>query len=445
MKKLLLMIFTLTLFALVGCGVKGTPVKILLKGENSVDLVVLVDEPNYAVSELASAFAEKLSEYTGKKVEVEELSEFDGSKDVYSIYIDTVKEDGSNLPSFDVHMSVKEADIITWVNTAMKTYDENYELIYDLYSAQVIAPDEYWLYFALEDFLRGFKDEVYTVKAGTRTLVGGSLAIQTPAQLVTRVGDVKFLFTEHKLTFVENYYDAEKHNTALLIDGKGRNTMQGGCTDGKYAYYAFYEDDISNIYKFDLETWELVAVSEAIPTGHSNDITYIPEKNVLLVAGSTPQNGWFGASYVDADTLEYLEEVVLPYSCGGVEYVPSLKQYVIQNVYDYNICDKDFNLIKNFTCGFSRDTDQGLYCDGNYIYDSRWGEKDNPDHSGQNRLLIHDMEGNFISHGEIHGDPCDDESENENVFIHNNFFYIGYYNDPCTVNEYIMVPVNMFE
>ena len=444
MKKFLLATFILALFTFTGCS-EDAPVEVILKGEDSVDLVVLVDEPNFAVSEIAAAFAEKLSEYTGKNVELGELSEFDGESEIYSIYIDTVNEDGSNLPDFGAHLGVSETDIMTWIDRSISTYDENYEIIFGENSAQVIAPDEYWLYFALENFLGGFKNETYSVTAGTRTLVGGDTVVPTPAQLIEKVGDVQFLFTEHKVTFVYNYYDAQFEGTALLVDGDGRDGMQGGGTDGKYAYYALYEDDIANIYKFDLETWELVAVSEAMPTGHSNDLTYIPEKNMLLVAGSTPANGWFGVSYVDADTLEFIEEATVPYSCGGVDYIPELQQYVIQNFYEYYICDKDFNLIKSFSCGYSRDTDQGLYCDGSYIYDSRWGEKDADDHSGQNRLLIHDLEGNFISHGEIHGDPCDDESENENVFIHNNFFYIGYYNSPRTVNEYIIVPANMFE
>lgn len=444
MKKLLLIIFTFALLALAGCGAEDAHAEIHLKGENALEIAVLVDEPNYAVARIAGAFAAKLGEYTGKTVEVKELSQFGETEGVYGIYVDTVKEDGSNLPSFDVHMSVEEAGAVTWVNAAVETYEENYEFIYGAESAQIIAPDEYWLYFALEDFLRGFKNEEYSVTAGTRTLVGGTV-VPEPARLIERTGDVQFLFTEYKMTFAEYYHEAEAPNAILLVDGKKRNTLQGGCTDGENAYYAVYDDDYAIIYKFDLETWELLAVSDVMPTGHSNDITYLPDRNVLLVAGSTPQNGWFGASYVDADTLEYLEEVVMPYSCGGVQYIPELRQYVFQNFYDYNICDENFNLIKNFTCGFARDTDQGLYCDGHYTYDARWGEKDNPSHSGQNHLLIHDMEGNFISHGQIHGDPCDDESENENVFMHNNLFYVGYNNSPCTVNEYVMVPVNMFE
>lgn len=444
MKKALIIATILIILMITACSSESLP-EITLKGGNSVNLVVLVNNPNYAISEMAKAFAEKLSEYTGKTVDIAEYSDFKESENLYPIYMDTLKEDGSNLPSFEAHMSAKEADMITWVNKSISTYDESYEFIFGEKSAQIIAPDEYWLYFALDDFLNKFNEESYSVKAGTRTLVSGNLAIQTPSQLISSVGDVQFLFTEYKTTFVYNYFEAEKPSTALLVDGSGRDGMQGGCTDGKYAYYALYEDDISNIYKFDLETWELVAVSDAMPTGHSNDITYIPEKNVLMVAGSTPANGWFGVSYVDAETLEYLEEVTVPYSCGGVSYVPELQQYVMQNFYEYYICDKDFNLIRSFACGYSKDTDQGLYSDGTYIYDSRWGEKDAENHSGQNHLLIHDMEGNFISHGEIHGDPCNDESENENVFIHNNFFYIGYYNSPRTVNEFVMVPVNLFE
>ncbi len=443
MKKLFIATFIFTLLAFTGCS-EDSNIDIVLKGENSVDLVVLVDEPNYAVAEMAEAFAEKLSEYTGKNVELGELSEFDGNENVYPIYIDAVKEDGSNFPSFDVHLSVQEADMITWVDKALETYRENYELIYEKNSAQVIAPDEYWLYFALDDFLDGFKNETYTVKSNTRTLVGGTAVIPTPAQLIAKAGDVQFLFTEHKVTFVYDRYDAQFAGTALLVDGDGRDGMQGGGTDGKYAYYALYEDDIANIYKFDLETWELVDVSEAVPTGHSNDITYVPEKNVLMVADCTEADGWAGVHYINPDTLEYIEYGILPTGSRGLDYIPSLQQYVITGSYTHNIYDKDFNHIRSFNCGFPQDTTQGLYCDGSYIYDSRWGEKNADDHSGQNHLLIHDMEGNFISHGEIHGDPYNNESENENVFIHNNFFYIGYYNSPRTVNEYIMLPVNMF-
>ena len=421
MKKVLIIVTIFIMLIISSCSGGALP-EITLKGENSVDLAILVDKPNYAILEMTKAFASKLEEYTGKSIEICEISEFNGNGEIYPIYIDTVKEDGSNLPDFNAHMSPKEADMITWVSNSISTYDESYEIVFRESDAQIIAPDEYWLYFALEDFLSKFEGEYYSVKVGTRTLVSGNLAIPTPAQLIERVGDVQFLFTEYKTTFVYDYFEAEEPGTALLTDGDGRDGMQGGCSDGKYAYYALYEDEVSNIYKFDLETWELVAVSEAMPTGHSNDITYIPDKNVLLVAGSTPTNGWFGVSYVDAETLEYLEETTVPYSCGGVSYVPQLQQYVIQNFYEYYICDKDFNLIRSFACGYSKDTDQGLYSDGTYIYDSRWGEKDADNHSGQNHLLIHDMNGNFISHGEIHGDPCDDESENENVFIHNNMF-----------------------
>lgn len=443
MKKLLTSLFFLLLITITSCSAEEAPVEVVLKGENSVDLVVLVDEPNFAETEIATAFAKKLSEYTGKTVKIEEKSEYKGN--AYTILVGAVKEDGSNLPSFDAHMSIEETDIMTWIDSAITTYDENYELIYGETSAQVIAPDEYWLYFALEDFLSGFKNETYSVTAGTRTLVGGN-AVPTPAQLIEKVGDVKFLFTEYKATFVYYLYEADIPGNVLAVSDD-QDGMQGGGTDGKYAYYALYNDDEAYIYKFDLETWELVDVSDLLPTGHSNDITYVPEKHVLMVADCTTKDDWKGVNYIDPDTLELIKYEILPAGSRGLQYIPETQQYIISGGYTHNVYDKDFNFIKSINCGFQRDTTQGIYSDGSYIYDARYGDTGESEDSGQNRILIHDFDGNFISEGII----CDPvkNSENENVFIHNNLFYVGYYLGPDhstrAVSEYVMVPVEMFE
>ena len=437
MRKLFICLIAVILLVSVGCSFPGSTVK--LKGDKSVALVVLVDEPNYAISEMSRAFADKLSEYTGKTVNVESLSEFDGEDSAYAVYIDTVKSDGSNISSSDfVQDAVSDAD------DSILIYEGNYEISFGGSSAYVIAPNEFALYYALDDFLAEFKEPSYAVKVGTKELVPCGTDAITPAQLVDKVGDVQFLFTEYKVTFVKKQNDMDSPG-AVLIDRYANDIMQGGGTDGKYAYYALYEDDVSNIYKFDLKSWELVAVSEELPTGHSNDITYVPEENVLMVADCTEKDGWAGVYYIDPDTLELLNYGILPYGCRGLDYSPSLQQYVVTGSYTHNIYDKDFNLIRSFNCGFPRDTTQGLCCDGRYIYDARWGQYSSPDYSGDNRLIVHGMEGEFISEGIIKGDPCRGTSENENVFIYDNRFYVGYFNNLCTVNEYVMVPVNMFE
>ncbi len=442
MKKMLLLIFSIVLLSIIGCSEKEVlPVEISFKGENSVDMVVLVDEPNYAISEMASAFAEKLAVLTGKIVEVAEKSEYKGS--CYTVYVDTVSEDHANTPDYSVYANPKEVDVFTWIESLVETYEKNSEIVFGETSAQVIAPDEYSLYFALDEFIAYIETGSATVEAGTRKLLPVSDII-SPAELISRVGDVRFLFTEHKVTFVYTKAEAEIPGNVLAVTDD-QDGMQGGGTDGKYAYYALYSDDEAYIYKFDLATWKLVDVSELLPTGHSNDITYVPEENVLLVADCTTKDDWKGVHYIDPDTLEYLRYDILPAGCRGLQYIPETKQYVVTGGYVHNVYDKDFNYIKSINCGFPKDTTQGLCCDGSYIYDSRWGDKDAEDHSGQNRLLIHDMEGNFISEGIICGDPYRDSSENENVFIHNNLFYVGHYNDPRTVNEYVMLPVSMFE
>ncbi len=445
MRKLICFFIVLLLWVFVGCSSEAPSVEVVLKGVGSVDLVVLVDDPNYAVTEMVKAFADKLGTYTGKNVAVGELSEFDGEDSVYSVYVDTVKSHGSNLPYFDFSFDDETFRTVEGISESISFYEENYEICFGETSAYVIAPNEFALYLALDDFLAEFKEPSYTVLSETKVNVPCGPDSITPSKLIEKVGDVQFLFTEYKVTFVEKYYEADKPGTALLVDGDGRDGMQGGGTDGKYAYYALYEDDIANIYKFDLKDWTLVDVSEALPTGHSNDITYVPEKNVLMVADCTEKDGWAGVYYVDPDTLELLNYGILPYGCRGLDYSPVLQQYVVTGSYTHNIYDKDFNHIRSFNCGFPRDTTQGLYCDGSYVYDSRWGDYTGPDYSGDNRLLIHSIDGEFISEGIIKGDPCKGNSENENVFIYENMFYVGYYNSPRTVNEYVMVPVNMFE
>ena len=446
MKRVVFLLLFVYLLGIVGCSEKEvSPVEVLLKGENSVNIVVLVDEPNYAISEIALAFAEKLSELTGKTVEVAEKSQYRGSE--YAVYVDVLKD--SNNPSFNEHLDPLSIDVFTYAETAVNTYENNYEIIYNEFDAQIIAPDEYSLYFATSDFLEDFRLDTFSVCVGTRTLVPLEGNIPTPAELISEVGDVRFLFSEHKLTFVYNKYEALIPGNIYLIDSY-RDGMQGCCSDGKYCYFALMAYDETFIYKVDFETLECVGVSELLYVDHANDMTYDPNRNCLIVANGCAGNDGGKISYIDADTLEYLgsgemvNDRVLTSGVRGVDYNSDTEQYVISSVFTYYIYDKDMNYIRSFDDKFQIDILQGLCSDGVYIYDSRYGQSTKASESGQNRILIHDMQGNFISEGHINGDPVK-KSENENVFIHNNLFYVGYYNNPRTLNEYIMVPVEMFE
>ncbi|MBQ2880795.1 MAG: hypothetical protein IJE40_00855 [Clostridia bacterium] len=446
MKKMLLLMFSIVLLSIMGCSEKEVlPVEVSLKGENSVNIVVLVDEPNYAISEMASAFAEKISELTGKNVEVAEKSQYSGSE--YAVYVDVLKD--SNNPSFNAHLDPLSTDVFTYAETAVNAYENNYEIIYNEFDAQIIAPDEYSLYFAMSDFLEDFRLDTFSVYAGTRTLVPLEGNVLTPAELISEVGDVRFLFAEHKLTFVYNKYEALTPGNIYLIDVT-RDGMQGCCFDGKYCYFALMAYEETFIYKVDFETLECVGVSEILYVDHANDMTYDPNRNCLIVAHGYAGNDGGEVSYIDADTLEYLgtgemvNDRILTYGVSGLDYNADAEQYVIASFFTYYIYDKDMNYISSFDGKLRFDAYQGLCSDGIYIYDSRYGQSNKPSESGQNRIIIHDIQGNFISEGHINGDPVK-KSENENVFIHNNLFYVGYYNNPRTLNEYIMVPVEMFE
>ena len=67
MKKALIIAILFIMLIITSCSNGALP-EITLKGENSVDLAILVDKPNYAISEMAKAFAEKLSEYRSSRI-----------------------------------------------------------------------------------------------------------------------------------------------------------------------------------------------------------------------------------------------------------------------------------------------------------------------------------------------------------------------------------------
>ena len=71
-----------------------------------------------------------------------------------------------------------------------------------------------------------------------------------------------------------SFVNVKKLITKIPAKKPGYSVMQGGGTDGKYAYVALINKSVSPehslIYKYDLETLELVKVSEPLPTCHTN-------------------------------------------------------------------------------------------------------------------------------------------------------------------------------
>ena len=215
---------------------------------------------------------------------------------------------------------------------------------------------------------------------------------------------------------------------------EGCNVMQGGGTDGKYAYYGLINKsttpETAIISKFDLDTMELVKTSKVLPTGHTNDITYDSKNNRLAISSGT--DNWRGTIFLDPDTLEIIDHKVAPIGNRGMEYLPATDQYIIASGYTIYTTDANLNPISSFNCGDPQYTTQGLTSDGTYVYDVRYNNG-----GSTHYLIIHDMQGNYMGSAPLTGIT----HEPENLIIRNGVFYLGC-NQSNSVYRLELIPSN---
>ena len=218
------------------------------------------------------------------------------------------------------------------------------------------------------------------------------------------------------------FYSIEK---LASVPTKGNySVLQGGGTDGKYAYYAMINKstapETSMIYKFDLKTWELVATSKSLPTAHTNDITYDSKNHRLVVAYCSSKDGTTmsspGIVFVNPDDLSFIEYIDAPTISRGLDYLPEKNQYILAAGYTFYLTDEKFNTISSFVCGYPQLTTQGMCTDGKYIYDPRWKSG-----SRYQTITINTLDGKFIAavpFYNVDGEP-------ENLFRDGNSFVMG--------------------
>lgn len=210
----------------------------------------------------------------------------------------------------------------------------------------------------------------------------------------------------------------------------GKRIMQGGCTDGKNMYYAMIntgDTQTAYIRKYDIKTGRVLKVSKALATDHSNDITYIPETNQLLVCHNAPRNTIL--SVIDADTLEFVKEVELPFKIFSISYQPDREVYVvgISGGQDFSVLNKNFKVDSNYLPTGDRftavDTDfttQGVETDINYIYFVQYYT---------NVIMVYDWKGNFVNQILL---DIPANTEPENISLVGDCFYIACNNSKWT-------------
>ncbi len=288
----------------------------------------------------------------------------------------------------------------------------------------VVATGTYQYYLALDHII-------------TQLMSGTDLSVEAGFEFISEDNgidtfDLETLIAMDKgITFV----NVKKLINKLPAKKPGYSVMQGGGTDGKYAYYALINKSVTPehalIYKYDLETLELVKVSEPLPTAHSNDIAYDAKNNRLVISRCTADDGWLCLDIVDPETLELKETVTTAIANRAVDYIPETDQYILASNWTLTLTDSNFNRISSFNCSDPQYTSQGCCVYGKYLIDVRYVSKSDVHYN-----VIHTLDGKYICTAPVYGLSG---AEPENMFIYDGRFIMGC-NKTNSVYELEMLP-----
>lgn len=199
-----------------------------------------------------------------------------------------------------------------------------------------------------------------------------------------------------------------------LPNKEGFTVMQGGCTDGKYAYFYLADTDYSYndismecgmIFKVDMSTWEIVKQSDPLPLSHGNGMCYSDALDKIVVSycnnySHTPEDETKMVAFVDPDTLQIVGNKTVPMSINAIDYNAKQDLYVVGikgNSAAFAVLDLDENG-EFVELGYYDGNNIGLVsqdvdCDDNYIYvgNSSVGT----DHAGMEAVRIYNWDGEY--------------------------------------------------
>lgn len=211
-------------------------------------------------------------------------------------------------------------------------------------------------------------------------------------------------------------------------------TVQGACTDGKYAYFAVQESG-TVILKYDMSTWKLKKKAAVDGLGHANDMTYNSKDKYIVVANNYTGDDLL--TVLDPETLavkgtveptrkktaaELKKEKEEKKSDGkdykrlnvyAIAYNEALDSYIVglSGTYNFAVLDNKFKQVKAYKGASTGYTRQGCECDADYIYFTQ--------SSGNNIVVIYDYNGKYVDTVTV-----DHTHEIENMFRVGTDFYL---------------------
>lgn len=222
------------------------------------------------------------------------------------------------------------------------------------------------------------------------------------------------------------------------LSKEGYDIVQGSCTDGTYGYFIMFhkKNNQCRIAKVSMKDLKIVTISDILPIGHGNDITYNSQLNYLVAVHY--QKEQMRLSIISPISLRVLavKDIEIPENLPGatknqlasitalcgISYESSRNQYVtyVSNSHDFLVLDTNLEPV----CYISRSKEnhynyQGIDCTKDYILMAQ-----SPLSSEQkyNILSIYDWKGQYISKITIKN-----EYEIESIFHINHQYYASIY------------------
>ena len=264
--------------------------------------------------------------------------------------------------------------------------------------------------------LYGAKEFVYTV-LGFNTKLGTAQMeqVELSALNVTGAYEEKVISADEEFF---TYSELVVEITGPFPEELNYNTLQGSCTDGKYAYFCLLDKATTaggcSIFKYDMSDWSLVNVNYNVQVGHGNSLCYVESRNQLMAVNYSSS---MEVQFIDPETLEVVDSKMLPFETYCATYNPEKDMYVfgVKAAKKFYVLDGDFNLINNADIKTTAG-DQSAYCDDQYIYFIYY----NP-----NCVVVYDWDCNYVN--TIYMDTT---VESESGFLADGKLYIAYYISP---------------
>lgn len=288
-------------------------------------------------------------------------------------------EDAGDVKEYEFIIGRTGRDESNWVAEAINGF--GYMVKAELNKLIITGSDETWTALALYAFEDYCTERGLAVKDSLLTIPGDLVLKEEyeDPQLIARLIKKGYDFT----------LDPE---FVLSCSGLGNCTIgQGATSDGEYFYVVNRNsnDTQSIIFRFEMSSLKWKGQSGYFNAGHSNDLAYNAEKDLIVVAHGQSQGQIL--TLVRASDLSVISDVKIDVGASSVSYNAIRKQYAFsQGGTTLHFTDDSFNLISSFKRNPPKGyTVQGMGSDDMYIYFPMSASMDNV-------IDVYDWEGQYI-------------------------------------------------